>query len=52
MREEWELKVEIGLKEGFKKKLVRSRLKWIGHGERREDGKLGESTCPESVQIR
>ena len=29
-----ELRVEVGVKEGFKKKLGRSRLKWTGHVER------------------
>ena len=29
-----ELRVEVGGKESFKKKLVRSRLKWDGHVER------------------
>ena len=33
-----ELRVEVGLKESFKKKLVRSR--WAGHLEKMGDGKL------------
>ena len=36
------------MKEGFKKKLVMSRLKWAGHIERMGDGKLAENGCPES----
>ena len=40
--------MEIGLKESFKKKYVRSRLKWVGHVERTADGTLAESRYPES----
>ena len=32
-----ELRVEVGVKESFKNKLARSRLKWVGHGERMGD---------------
>ena len=35
-----ELKVAVGVKESFKKKLVRSRLTWAGHVERMGDEKL------------
>ena len=35
-----ELRVDVGVKESFKKKLVRSRLKWAGHVDRIEDEKL------------
>ena len=35
-----ELKVEVGVTETFKKKLVRSRLKWAGHVERIRDEQL------------
>ena len=35
-------KVEVGVKEGCKKKLMRSRLKWAGHVERMGDEKLAE----------
>ena len=35
-----ELRVEVGVTGRFKKKLVRSRLKWAGHAERMGDGKL------------
>ena len=38
-----ELRVEVGVKERFKKKLVRSRLKWVGHAERMIDEKLAKS---------
>ena len=43
-----ELGMEIGFKESFKKKLVKSRLKWVGRVERTGDGKLAESRCPDS----
>ena len=39
-----ELRVEIGVKESFKTKLVRSRLKWAGHVERMGDGKLAKES--------
>jgi hypothetical protein len=32
-----ELRVEVKVKERFKKKLVRNRLTWAGHVERTED---------------
>ena len=31
-----ELREEVGVKESFRRKLVRSRLKWAGHVERME----------------
>ena len=43
-----ELKGEIGVKESFKRKLVRRRLKWAGHVERIGDEKLAEIRCLES----
>ena len=42
MRTVDELRVEIGVKEGFQKKLVRSRLIWAGHVERMGDEKLAK----------
>ena len=38
----YELRVEVGVKESFKKKFVRSRLGWPGHVERMEDEKLAK----------
>ena len=35
-----ELRVEVGVRDSFKKKLVRSRLRWAGHVERLGDEKL------------
>ena len=35
-----ELRVEVGVKESFKNKLMRNRLKWAGHVERMGDEKL------------
>ena len=32
-----ELRVEVGVKDSFQNKLVRSRLKWAGHVERMGD---------------
>ena len=46
------LRVEVGVKESFKKKLVWSRLKWAGHVERMGDEKLTETRCPESGRRR
>ena len=43
-----ELRVEVGVKESFKKKLVRSRLKWSGQAERMGDEKLAEIRYPKS----
>ena len=42
-----ELTVEVGVKESFKKKLVRSGLRWAGHVERMGDDKFAEITCTE-----
>ena len=39
-----ELRVEVGVKDSFKKKLVRSRLTRAGHVERRGDEKLTKRT--------
>ena len=46
-RRQGQQRVEFGVKESFKKKLVRSRLKWARHVERMRDGKMAESRCPE-----
>ena len=46
-----ELKVEVGVKDSFKKTLVRSRLKWAGHVERMGDEKLAKR-LPESGRKR
>ena len=37
-----ELRVEVGVKDSLKKKLVRSRLKWASQLERMGDEKLGK----------
>ena len=43
----YKLSVEVGVKESFRKNLVRSRLKWARHVERMGDEKTGkESRCP------
>jgi len=34
------------VKESFKKKLMRGRLKWAGHMERMGDENLAEIRCP------
>ena len=39
-------KVEVGMKENFKKKLVWIRLKVAGHVTRTGDEKLAKSRCP------
>ena len=41
------MRVEVGMKERFKKKLVWSRFTYAGHVERMED-KNGKSRCTES----
>ena len=38
-----ELRVEVGVKESFKKTLVRSGLNWVGHV-----GRMGDETLAES----
>jgi len=44
-----ELRVEFGVEENFKKKLVRNLLKWVGHVERLGYEKWQrEQICPES----
>ena len=44
-----ELRVEVGMKESLKKKLVMSRLTWPVHVERLGDKKTGkESRCRET----
>ena len=47
-----ELRVEVGVKECFKKKLVRCRLKWTKHVERMGGGIGKETRCPESGRKR
>ena len=44
-----ELRVEVGVKESFNKKLVRSRLTWAGHVERMGDAKLAKRTDGQKV---
>ena len=43
-----EIRVEVGVKESLKKKLVTRRLIWVGHVERIGDEKPAECRCPES----
>jgi len=38
IREKW-IRLDVRVKESFKKKLVRNRLKWAGHVEIIDDGK-------------
>ena len=45
-----EQKVEDGVKESLKKKLVRSRLKWAGHVERMGDEKLAKRSDTQKVE--
>ena len=45
-----ELRVEVGVKERFKKTLVRRRLKLARHGERMGDGKLTKRADAEKVE--
>ena len=45
-----ELTEEVGVKESFKKKLVRSRLKWAGHVERMGDEKLAKRADAQKVE--
>ena len=45
-----ELRVEVGVKESFKKKLARRRKKWAGHVERMGDGKLAKRADPQKVE--
>ena len=44
-----ELRVEVGMKNSFKKKLVRSRLKWAGHVERMGDENLTKRADAQKV---
>ena len=44
-----ELRVEVGVEESFKKKLVRSRLKWVGYVERMGDKKLAKRADAQKV---
>ena len=43
------LRVEVGVKESFKKKLVKSRLIWTGRVERMGDGKLAKRADAQKV---
>ena len=45
-----EQRVEVGVKDSFKKTFVRSRQKRTGHVERIGYEKLAESRCPEKVK--
>ena len=45
-----ELRVEGGVKESFKEKLVRSRLKWARHAERTGEKKLGKRTDAQKME--
>ena len=45
-----ELRVEVGLKESFKKKLVMSRLTWAGHVERMGDEKMAKRADAQKVK--
>ena len=45
-----ELRVEVGVKESFKKKLVRIRLKWASHVERMGYEKLTNNSEAEKVE--
>ena len=45
-----EIKVEFGLKESLKNKLVMNRLTQAGHVERMTDEKLAKSRCQESAR--
>ena len=45
-----ELRVEVGVKESFKKNLVMSRLKWVGHVERMGDEKLAKGADTQKVE--
>ena len=49
-RRMYELRVEVGVKESFKKKLVRSRLTWAGHVERMGDEKLAKKADVQAVK--
>ena len=44
-----ELRVEVGMKERFKTKLVRSMLKWAGHEERMGVEKLAKRSEAQKV---
>ena len=45
-----ELRVEVGMKETYKKKMMRSRLKWAGHMERMGDAKLTKRADAQKVE--
>ena len=45
-----EVRMEVGVRGCFKKKLVRSRLKWAGHVERRGDGKLAKKANVQKME--
>ena len=47
-----ELRLEAGVKERFKKKLVRSRLKRGGHVERMGDEKLAKEQMPRKQRVK
>ena len=45
-----ELRMEVGVKESFKKNMVTSRLKWVGHVERMGDEKLAKGADAQKVE--
>ena len=45
-----ELRVKVGVKESFKKKLVRSSLKWAGRVERMGDEKVTKRADTQKVE--
>ena len=45
-----ELRMEVGVKERFKTKLVRSRLRWVGHVKRMGDEKLAKESNAQKVE--
>ena len=45
-----ELRMEVGVRESFKKKLARSRWKWTGHVERMKDEQLAERADAQKVE--
>ena len=45
-----ELRVDVGVKESYKEKLMRSRLKWARHVERMGDEELAERADAQKVE--
>ena len=48
----YKLSVEVGVKESFRKNLVRSRLKWARHVERMGDEKLAKRADVQEMEGR